>query len=74
METLEVIRMKSIIKRLKSKTYIFAGLIGVVLPVVEANMPLIRQWLTENQIGVYLGISIGIGVLRELTNKPVSEK
>lgn len=61
-------------KRLKSKTYYFATFVGVVLPVLESNMPLIKQFLAENHLGVFIAISIGIGLLREVTNTSINDK
>lgn len=66
--------MKKILQRLKSKTYWLAGAVGVILPVIEVNMPLIKQYLAANQLGVYIAISVLIGILREVTTTSVSDK
>lgn len=66
--------ISNITKRLKSKTYYFATLVGVGLPVLESHMPLIKQFLTENHLGLYIAISIGIGLMREITHSSIDDK
>ncbi len=66
--------MKKLIQRLKSKTYWFAGSVGVLLPLLESNLPLLKQAIMANHAYLYFGISVGIAFLREITKEPVSAK
>jgi hypothetical protein len=61
------------IKRLKSKTYWLAILMGG-LTLVESNIHLLRDSLGDNWFYVYVGFSILAMVIREATTKPIREK
>jgi len=61
--------MKSIIKRLKSKTYWLA-----ILVVISAKLPLMEGFLAEHYGITTMVIAVAIAVLRELTKEPVSNK
>lgn len=66
--------MNAIIKRLKSKTY-WAAIIGATFVVVEQNAQFFSHYLPESmrQLSILMWPVLMIA-LRELTDKPVSEK
>ena len=66
--------MNAIIKRLKSKTY-WAAILGTTLVVVEQNAQFFSAYLPESlrQLSILMWPVLMIA-LRELTDKPVSEK
>lgn len=66
--------MNAIIKRLKSKTY-WAAILGTTLVVVEQNAQFFSHYLPESmrQLSILMWPVLMIA-LRELTDKPVSEK
>lgn len=58
--------------RLKSRTNRFA--IGLaVFGVVEANMPMLHDYLGEWYGLAFVAVAVAVGVLREVTTKPVTE-
>ena len=66
--------MNAIVKRLKSKTY-WAAILGTALVVVEQNAQFFSAYLPESlrQLSILMWPVLMIA-LRELTDKPVSEK
>lgn len=61
------------LKRLKSKTYWWALIMGT-LTIVEANIHFLRDNLGENYTYVYVVFSIVVMGIREATKKPIQEK
>lgn len=66
--------MKHITKRLKSKTY-WAAILGSALVVLEQNAQFFSAYLPESmrQLSVLMWPVLMIA-LRELTDKPISDK
>lgn len=66
--------MKPIVKRLKSKTY-WAAIIGATLVVFEQNAQFFSQYLPESfrQLSILMWPVLMVA-LREVTDKPVSDK
>lgn len=61
--------MKSIIKRLKSKTYWLA-----ILVAASAQLPLSKEFLAEYYGITSIVLAVAIAALREATKTPVNEK
>ena len=62
-----------LLKRLKSKTHIWHTIVGL-LGILEVNYGLLRDMLGEHYGWSYIVI-MGVGyILREVTNKAVSDK
>jgi len=57
----------------KSKTINFSYLL-TVFGILELNMPLIREQLGENYGYLFIAVSIIVGLLRQATTKPLSER
>ena len=64
---------QSIIKRLKSKTYLFNIAVGAV-GILELNFGLLREALGPYYPAAFIVVAVAGFVLRELTKAPVSEK
>lgn len=62
---------KGIVK--KSRTYDFAALLAV-FGVLEQNLPLVREQLGGWYGFVFIGIAIGVVLLRRVTTGPVGDK
>ena len=61
------------VQRAKSWTY-WLGLSVGVLGLIQANFPLISDFLGDKAGIVNMGIMVSIFVVRELTTKPLSDK
>lgn len=61
------------LKRLKSKTYWLALIMGGIT-IIEANIHFLRDNLGENYTYVYVAFSILAMGIREATKKPIQEK
>ena len=61
--------MKSIIKRLKSKTYWLS-----ILLAASGQLPLAEEFLGEYYGIVAMITAVLVAAMREATNKPISEK
>ena len=63
-----------ILQRLKSNTYRVAAFISIVIAPLEVNFHLLRDALGDNYGYAFIGFSIVMMVMRELTTKSIQDK
>jgi len=60
--------------RMRSRTYRVAAFFAVVIAPIEMNMHLLQNVLGEYYGASFIGVAIIMGILREITTTPVTEK
>jgi hypothetical protein len=66
--------IKALWKRAKSRFYWLAGAVGVGLPALQEQMPMLKDFLGDNYSFVFVGLAVIIAILREDTTKAIRDK